>query len=333
MTGTGVLASRFQFTVGAHALSPSSFAQRSISVMPTAADSHRWRTRGNRFFRVGAIDPQDALLGELLRKAYQSLQEIARLPSSVALDPTKELRLRQINALMLLASFLKRTGAGNDVADLFADMAIALYGLDVGIDHPMFEVSKKIGPLGSPIGGRSNDRSDVWTLRVLAANGLECLIRSGCSREKAVGRIANEFPGLKKLLRPSTGSPSNKRRPISLENSLLSWHDAAAHGTLGDPAATGSALEFRKHIEAFAAQFSSEQMVAFGKNFLRSAADQAAKLLPTTAAKKRSKEGILLRRLTPSQTKAFDKWIVRQKAKLTRPEAIRRIIEQALTTV
>jgi hypothetical protein len=296
------------------------------------------RARGNRFFRVGAIDPRGALLGEPLRKTYQSLKEIVRLPSSVALDQIKELRWRQVNALMCMADFLKRTSAGNDVANIFADLAVALNELDVGIVHPMLEVSKKIGPLGSPIGGRSNDRSDVWMLRVLAANGVECFIRSGCSRAKAAGQVANEFPELKKLLRPSSGSPSNKRRPISLENSLLSWYDAAARGTLVDPVATSSAREFREHIEAIAAQLSSEQMVAFGKNLLRSASDQAAKLLfpltnLTAAAKNRSKEGVLLRRLPPSQTKALDKWIARQKDELTRPEAIRCIIEQALATV
>ena len=83
--------------------------------------------------------------GRALGELYRSLQDTVRLPSRVALGPIKELRGRQINALMLIARVLKRTCAGDDVADLFADLAIALHGLDVSIDHPMFEVSKKVG--------------------------------------------------------------------------------------------------------------------------------------------------------------------------------------------
>jgi hypothetical protein len=291
------------------------------------------KARTNKSFHVGDGKLQAAALSVALGELYRSLQETVRLPSRVALDPIKELHKRQISALMLIARFLKRTSAGNDVADLFADLAIALHGLDVGIGHPMFEVSKKIGPRGSAIGGRSNDRSDVWRLRILAANGVEILIRGGCSRQKAASQAANDFPGLKKLLRPSSGSPPNKRRTISLESSLLSWFDATAKGTLEDPVAAGFAQNFRKQIEVFATQLSSEQMAALGKNLLQSASNQAVELLltnPGAAAKKQSKEGILLRRLPPSRTKALDKWITRQKGKLTRPEAIRRIVEEAL---
>ena len=41
--GSGVEARRSQFVVGARALSPRSFAQRSISVMPMVTVPHRWR--------------------------------------------------------------------------------------------------------------------------------------------------------------------------------------------------------------------------------------------------------------------------------------------------
>ena len=77
------------------------------------------KARTNKFFHVGDAKLQAAALSVALGELYRSLQDTVRLPSRVALGPIKELRGRQINALMLIARVLKRTCAGDDVADLF----------------------------------------------------------------------------------------------------------------------------------------------------------------------------------------------------------------------
>jgi hypothetical protein len=48
---------------------------------------------------------------------------------------------------------------------------------------------------------------------------------------------------------------------------------------LKDPVAVGSAQEFRDFIKVFAAQSSPQQLASVGRQYLKSASDQAARLL------------------------------------------------------
>jgi hypothetical protein len=206
------------------------------------------------------------VLDDKFARLVEEVQNVFRLPSKEVLDPIVELRTRHVIALILFAKFFKTTGAGRDVAKQLADLASALSGLTDGIVEPLLRANQS--------SGRPGDRSDIWRLRVLAANGVECLIRSRrYSRAEAARQAAKKFPELKKLLRPRT----------TLKSSLLSWRDAVANGRLNDPIAKGMAKEFREWIDGFGTQWSpeqrSEELVAGGWRLLQSASDQAAKLL------------------------------------------------------
>jgi hypothetical protein len=204
----------------------------------------------------------------------QGLQNAYQLPGKDGtLDPAVEMRLRHIHALMWLAQFFKKSGKGNDVANRFADLATALWGLKDGVVHPVLAANRSRG--------RSADRSDIWTLRILAANGLECLLRSKVysSQQEASAAAAKEYPELKKLLRPKGDAGVNKRKKITLASSLRSWRNAVARGKVQDSVADGFAQEFLAFIAVFAEISSSQQLVDLGRQYLKSASDQAAKLL------------------------------------------------------
>jgi len=172
-------------------------------------------------------------------------------------------------------------------------------------------------------------------LRARAARGIECLILS--ERFRKAGRSQNqeaseaaqfaakEFPGLSKLMRPIGSTGQNKKRKIALASSLRSWHSTVPKKA--DPMIIGSEREFRNHI--LKAAQSKEELFTIGRALLKSASDDAA-LLQFPERKRRPKDGVLLRRLPPSQMKGLDRYIARQKRKLSRPEAIRQILAQAL---
>jgi hypothetical protein len=60
--------------------------------------------------------------------------------------------------------FLRKTGAHKDIADQFYTLSAALHDLERGIVHPMLMPKKPTGRLA--------DRSDIWRVRVDAANGI-----------------------------------------------------------------------------------------------------------------------------------------------------------------
>jgi hypothetical protein len=220
-----------------------------------------------------------SLADEKLELLVDGLQKIFRLPiqnipeSELHDRSVMELRDRYERSLYWLAKFFKMTGVGNDVAKYFADLAIALHGLKHGIVHPVL--------MADPPDNRPGDRSDVWRLRVLAANGLECLLRSNVysSRQQAAAAAANKNPGLAKLLRSRGDTGVNIRKKISLASSLLSWRDAVAKKKVSDSVAAAVAGEFLEFIDVFAGISSSQQLANFGWQYLKSACDQAAKLL------------------------------------------------------
>jgi hypothetical protein len=217
---------------------------------------------------------KDRYAAESLAMLIQGLQNAYQLPGKDGtLDPAVEMRLRHIHALMWLAQFFKKSGKGNDVANRFADLATALWGLKDGVVHPVLAANRSRG--------RSADRSDIWTLRILAANGLECLLRSNVysSQQEASAAAAKEYPELKKLMRPKGDAGVNKRKKITLASSLRSWRNAVARGKVKDSVANGFAQEFLAFIAVFAEISSSQQLVDFGRKYLKSASDQAAKLL------------------------------------------------------
>jgi hypothetical protein len=139
--------------------------------------------------------------------------------------------------------------------------------------------------------------------------------KSGTIRRREISELC-------KLLRPVGDSGKNVKRKITLDSSLLSWRSAVPKSD--DPIVMGSEREFRDLILPTAQ--SKDDFFVLGAACLKSAADEAARL-QFVMTKKPSKEGVLLQRLPPSEIKALDRWIAKQKSKISRPEAIRQIYD------
>jgi hypothetical protein len=199
---------------------------------------------------------------ELLRL----LESIFDAPNQGRVASFEELRGRHVTALALLGKFLRMTGARKDIADQFYALSVMLRDLDRGIVHPMLLAKKPRG--------RLDDRSDVWAVRVIAACGVECLIRSGLSRREAGRRAAKEFPALKSLLRTRT----------TLKTALVGWRDAIIRGPMKDLVARAAAREFRHFVSRWGDQLTREQFGTLGKAYLKSASDRAAALLLASAS-------------------------------------------------
>jgi hypothetical protein len=272
-----------------------------------------------------------ALLGNLLNnKLYRGLRDIVRLPNSITNSTLKlkEQRYRQIHALMHLANFLRQTRAGDDVARLFGDLANALFGLDIGIPHPMlFDTFNWKG--------RHHDRSDVTNLRVIAGCGVEYLLRGEITRreiKQRERRYSNDFPGLKILKRrgksgPGKAEPDGRKEAseITLGSSLLRWRDAVMYDATGTPkgiqypVAAGRARYFREIVlgdpalslhekDLVTQKRLRELFIQHGEFLLQSASDQAAQLPQSPKNKKTwpAKHGY---RLTRSQMVRVREWI------------------------
>lgn len=244
-------------------------------------------------------------------------------------DPITERRRLYIARINRVGAFFREIGV-EELAIHFGDLANILFGIEEGQDpDPIMERKP------NPRGGRRKDRYDVWTLRTRAAHGIECLIlserfrKAGCSQKQeaseATQYAAKEFPGLSKLMRPIGSTGQNKNRKITLKSSLLSWRSTVPKND--DPMVSASEREFRDHI--LKAAQSKEEFFEIGRACLKSASDDAA-LLQFAESKRPPKDGVLLRRLPPSQMKGLDRWIARQNSKFSRPEAIRQILAQAL---
>jgi hypothetical protein len=100
----------------------------------------------------------------------------------------------------------KLPGLGMHIAGL----AIALRDLRMGVTDPLFVTT-----------GSTRDSMRTWGARLQAALGLECLIRSGLSREKAASHAARHYQALARLTRGTSRD---------LKGSLLSWYDYYVEG-------------------------------------------------------------------------------------------------------
>jgi hypothetical protein len=207
---------------------------------------------------------------EKLELFVQRLQNIFRSQIEKSSDPIIDRRERYIAAFYMLGMLIRKKHAGKDIEKHFWVLASALDGLQYGITHPILQAAQP--------SGRRRDRSDVWKLRVSAANGVECLIKSGLTRKAAAQKAAKEFPELEKLLRPRGDGGKNTREKITLAASLLSWRDAVANDAVQDALAAGSARTFRDFIQKVAPkkQFADagmrKQFADAGMRYLQSAA-------------------------------------------------------------
>ena len=100
----------------------------------------------------------------------------------------------------------KLPGLGTYIGSL----GVALEDLIDGVTDPLF-VTK----------GSKRDSTRTWGARLQAALGLECLILSGLSREKAASDAARNYNALARLMRCTNRD---------LKGSLLSWYDRYVEG-------------------------------------------------------------------------------------------------------
>jgi len=129
-------------------------------------------------------------------------------------------RRRHTRILWAMRAYFDKLGFRDKVPELrkyIADLAIALENLiRGGRTDPLFVKTK----------GSKRDPMRTWGARLQAALGLECLILSGLSREKAASDAAKSYKALASLTRGTK---------LDLKGSLLSWYDRYGEGRVPVP--------------------------------------------------------------------------------------------------
>jgi hypothetical protein len=118
----------------------------------------------------------------------------------------------------------------SELRTYIATLGVALEDLIRGVTDPLF-VTK----------GSKRDSMRIWGARLQAALGLECLIISGFSRQKAASDTARDHKALARLTR---GTNRN------LKVSLLSWYDRFIEERVSVPELLEAFQETRREIRA-----------------------------------------------------------------------------------
>lgn len=192
---------------------------------------------------------------EVTRELVQNLRAVMDSKNDRGLDEVNNQRQRYAAALGHIAVYFDRIGEveTSEIGKWVAKLAVALDDLTDGVTDPLF-VTK----------GSKRDSTRIWGARMQASLGLECLIRSGLSRQKAAKRAAKDYTSLARLMRGKTRD---------LEGSLLSWRERFLDGRVPVRALS---LDFTaKYRQIEAASLSSEQYGEDGNKWLSSAVKSA----------------------------------------------------------
>jgi hypothetical protein len=157
--------------------------------------------------RRAAADGLLDLTGDLVRK----LQTILRSDDVP--------RWQYVHALQAVGQYLEAISAGHDVAEHFLRLGIALCDLECGIVDPVLAPIKGEGP------GDRGDHTRAWQARAWIALGMECLLKSGLTRDEAVAAATSRWPGLREIL--------DGRSP----QTLLTWRDRFWNGEVTNSSA------------------------------------------------------------------------------------------------
>jgi hypothetical protein len=194
-------------------------------------------------------------LAELVKK----LQFRVRAP--IEGDAIRVRRVRTIVALWDVATFLNTIGAGNDVSNLFTDLALVFHDLNEGGRPPLAEPA--------PSSGNRPEPSDIWAVRGIVALGIEVLMRSGMTQDEAI-KVAVMHPSLNRLL---------TRRGADLKKSIKTWHNAAKQADSGGIDVNPMhAAAFRLSHMWDSIPRTSADCEPGGRNILRYAAERAKRL-------------------------------------------------------
>jgi hypothetical protein len=167
-------------------------------------------------------------------------------------DRVVTLQSGYVVALLNVAKFLERAGVESDIARKFVELADAIGGLPNGV------VTDPVRP--AIAGGRGPDGHVLWGLRADVCIALECFVRAGQSREKAVEEIAKKYPAFERL----------KRNPgATLKGSILSWRK---HISKADVPAADQILAHEREFLEVRRSLSHKEMRAVGEELLRQAA-------------------------------------------------------------
>ncbi len=131
--------------------------------------------------RPEAGEPDEAFIDDLIH---------ILLKSYGGKNPALDDRQRLLDILSLNTQYLKRSGADaktrqtrqdHKAYERLAVISLALWGLEHGVPHPMFE-TKKLGH-GAP------DRTDIWRSRTTLAIALDYLMAAGIPSQVASKKI------------------------------------------------------------------------------------------------------------------------------------------------
>src|SRR5262249_1008091 len=124
-------------------------------------------------------------------------------------------RRRYANILVEMGAYFEKIGHDKvpELGRYVVGLGVALEDLIRGVTDPLF-VTK----------GSKRDSIRTWSARLEAAFGLECLILSGLSRDKAANHAARHYQALASLKRGKRGKDRD------LKGSSLSWYDRYVEG-------------------------------------------------------------------------------------------------------
>ena len=189
-----------------------------------------------------------------LRENFQSSDEVS----------VSTARLCTINDLMDTARLLKSLGVEANIWKRFYNLASALDDLKHGIACPTLRADH--------VENRRPDTSAIWATRTKVALALDCLLRSGMSREAATA-IVSRRQSLKSLLRPGT----------NLKTASLNWLSSLKRKTNKNEAARSLWNTYQEAYVAETKKRTSEEWTVIAENFLRGA-DEDLKLLASMKA-------------------------------------------------
>jgi hypothetical protein len=141
-------------------------------------------------------------------------------------------RRRYARILWAMGAYFHATGRDKlpGLGTYIGSLGVALEDLRRGVTDPLF-VTK----------GSKRDPMRTWGARLQAALGLECLILSGLSREKAASDTAKNYKALASLKRGTNRD---------LKGSLLSWYDRYVEGRVPVPELLEAFQTTRRAIQA-----------------------------------------------------------------------------------
>jgi hypothetical protein len=140
-------------------------------------------------------------------------------------------RRRYARILFAMDGYFHKIGHDkvHELGTYIASLGAALEDLIEGVTDPLF-VTK----------GSKRDSMRIWGARLQAALGLECLILSGLTRDRAASYAARHYKTLASLMRANR----------DLKGSLLSWYDRYVEGRVPVPALVEAFQTTRRDLKA-----------------------------------------------------------------------------------